>query len=102
MTGGIGVDTLVGGAGADAFRFGFLAPVQSRYRGDTGVGEGQRDVIQDFRSGQDHIVLTDYIHGIRNLAVTDHGDGLLVSFEALRPDGSGVAQEIEVFGARAL
>jgi hypothetical protein len=39
---------------------------------------------------------------VRNLAVEDHGDGLIVSFEALRPDGSGVAQEIEVFGARAL
>jgi len=33
--------------------------------------------------------------------VEDHGDGLLVSFEAL---GGGLwrAQEIEVFGARAL
>jgi Ca2+-binding RTX toxin-like protein len=104
LTGGIGVDTLVGGPGADTFRFGFLAPVQSRYRGDAGMGEGQRDIIEDFRSGQDHIDLTGplgYIHGIQNLRITDAGDGLLVSFDAVTP-GRLVPQEIEVFGARAL
>jgi Ca2+-binding RTX toxin-like protein len=104
IKGSLGADVIRGGPGADTFRFGFLAASQSLFTPDSGVGEGNRDRIEDFRSGQDHIVLTGpfgYQLGIRNLAVTDHGDGLLVSFEALRPDGSGVAQEIEVFGARA-
>jgi hypothetical protein len=76
------------------------APTVSRYTPDSGVGEDQRDTIQDFRSGQDRVDLTAY-GTVRNLAVEDHGDGLIVAFEAFGA-GRWVAQEIEVFGARAL
>jgi hypothetical protein len=104
IKGSVDADLLRGGPGADTFQFGFLAPSVSNFRLDSGVGEGQRDVIKDFRSGQDKIDLgglTGYVHGIQSLTVTDHGDGLLISFEA-QALGHWVAQEIEVFGARAL
>jgi Ca2+-binding RTX toxin-like protein len=105
IKGGLGADLLRGGPGADTFQFGFLAADLSLYTPDSGVGEGNRDRIEGFRSGEDHIVLTGpngYALGIQNLTVTDHGDGLLVAFEALRGGWIWVAQEIEVFGARAL
>jgi Ca2+-binding RTX toxin-like protein len=100
IKGGSDVDLLSGGWGADTFQFGFLAPTVSNYRADSGVGTGSRDRIEDFQSGQDHIDLTGY-GSVQNLAVTDHGDGLLVSFEALA-GWRWVPQEIEAFGASAL
>jgi Ca2+-binding RTX toxin-like protein len=104
IRGGIDADHMRGGPGADTFRFGFLFPSQSVFTPDSGVGEGNRDRIEDFRSGQDHIVLTGpfgYQFGVRNLEVTDHGDGLIVSFEVLA-GWRWIPQEIEVFGASAL
>jgi Ca2+-binding RTX toxin-like protein len=103
IRGSVDADLLRGGPGADTFGFGFLGAAISNFRPDSGVGAGQRDIVQDFRSGQDKIDLTGYgpISPVRGLAVADHGDGLLVSFEALA-GGRWVAQEIEVFGARAL
>jgi Ca2+-binding RTX toxin-like protein len=97
---GSGTDLLSGGWGADTFQFGFLAPTVSNYRPDSGVGEGQRDCIEDFQSGQDHIDLTGY-GSVRNLTVTDHGDGLLVAFEAFA-GWRWEPQEIEVLGTSAL
>jgi Ca2+-binding RTX toxin-like protein len=103
IKGSVDADLLSGGWGADTFQFGFLAPSVSNFRTDSGVGEGNRDRIEDFQSGQDKIDLTGYgtLSDVRNLAVTDHGDGLLVSFEAF-VGWRWVAQEIEVHGARAL
>jgi Ca2+-binding RTX toxin-like protein len=104
IKGSLGADLLRGGPGADTFQFGFLAASLSLFTPDSGVGEGNRDRIEDFRSGQDKIILTGFFGyqlGIRNLAVADHGDGLIISFEALG-GGRWVAQEIAVFGARAL
>ena len=54
-----GVDVLEGGPGADVFIFVPLVPVQTPVV-DTGVGEGNRDVILDFRSGRDVINLSAY------------------------------------------
>ena len=55
LRGGYGADELTGGKGDDTFSFG--APVYSRYGEawvpDIGVGEGARDVIQDFTQGHD-------------------------------------------------
>ncbi|WP_052214063.1 calcium-binding protein [Belnapia sp. F-4-1] len=58
LQGSTGVDTLVGGAGHDIFLFGYLA----NYGGlrDTAVGPGERDVISDFRHGQDLIDISGY------------------------------------------
>ena len=55
LIGGVGVDILTGGPGADIFRFGGIGggPVP-----DTGVGQGNRDIITDFREGDDRIDLT--------------------------------------------
>jgi Ca2+-binding RTX toxin-like protein len=104
IRGSSGADLMRGGPGADTFAFGFLAATVSNYRGDSDAGAGNRDIIEDFRSGEDHIDLTGplgYIHGIQNLRITDAGDGLLVSFDAVTP-GRLVPQEIELHGVHAL
>lgn len=44
LTGGPGADRLAGGLGADAFVF-------------NGIGDGLRDVVADFRDGEDHLVM---------------------------------------------
>jgi Ca2+-binding RTX toxin-like protein len=49
LDGGVGKDQLTGGAGADTFVF---AP------GDSGLGGANRDYIEDFEGGVDHIDLT--------------------------------------------
>jgi len=56
ISGGFGADALYGGNGADVFAFGVVI-FGSQYRLDTGVGEGERDVIWDFKSGKDIIDL---------------------------------------------
>lgn len=55
LIGGLGADTLVGGAGRDLFVFGRtpLGP-------DLGLDDNARDLITDFRQGEDLIVLTGY------------------------------------------
>ena len=61
--GGIGADRQTGGAGRDIFGIGFstapyvLGTVPPALGPDTGVGEGQRDVITDFTPGEDRINL---------------------------------------------
>lgn len=57
LIGGYGVDLLIGGPGADRFAFRFYDPF--RTAPDTGVGEGNRDIILDFGPG-DVIDLSGY------------------------------------------
>jgi hypothetical protein len=59
LVGGVGVDTLIGGSGADVFRFGWVME-NSFVFVDSGVGEGNRDVILDFHQGQDKLDLSGY------------------------------------------
>jgi RTX calcium-binding nonapeptide repeat (4 copies) len=59
LVGGVGVDTLIGGPGADVFRFGWVME-NSFVFVDSGVGEGNRDVILDFHQGQDKLDLSGY------------------------------------------
>ncbi len=58
LTGGYGADLLAGGRGADVFAFRRHDPFLSSF--DTGRGEGNRDVVADFRQGQDHLDLSAY------------------------------------------
>ncbi|MDO9709560.1 calcium-binding protein [Paracraurococcus lichenis] len=60
LSGQLGADLLDGGSGADRF---VMAPIILPFANsliDTGVGEGQRDVILDFRQGEDVIDLSGY------------------------------------------
>lgn len=50
LDGGSGVDTLTGGAGADRFDYNALA--------ESGLGAGNRDIIQDFQHGVDKLDLS--------------------------------------------
>lgn len=58
LQGSTGVDMLAGGAGRDVFLFGYLGNAGATR--DTAVGPGQRDIIRDFRHGQDVIDLSGY------------------------------------------
>ncbi|MFC7478256.1 calcium-binding protein [Dankookia sp. GCM10030260] len=59
LIGGVDVDTLIGGEGTDVFAFGFgQEPFSFRFSLDTGVGPGNRDIILDFRDGEDKIDLS--------------------------------------------
>jgi D-alanyl-D-alanine carboxypeptidase len=64
LTGGAGRDVLHGGAGADQFIFTTTE--------DSGTGR-QRDIIQDFRDGQDKIDLTALFDGGESSALTWRG-----------------------------
>ncbi|WP_157033890.1 M10 family metallopeptidase C-terminal domain-containing protein [Belnapia moabensis] len=57
LDGGLGVDYLKGAAGRDVFFFDLLYASPGAPSPDTGVGEGKRDVILDFRQGTDKIDL---------------------------------------------
>jgi Ca2+-binding RTX toxin-like protein len=64
IVGGPGADLLHGGGGHDVFKFevlferGNFTPPPGNLVVDTLVGEGQRDVILDFRQGRDKIDVT--------------------------------------------
>jgi Ca2+-binding RTX toxin-like protein len=76
IKGSIGADLMSGGPGADTFQFGFFAAAISNFTPDSGVGEGNRDVITDFRSGTDKIDFTGsngFFLGVSNLTITDMG-----------------------------
>jgi Ca2+-binding RTX toxin-like protein len=61
VIGGTGADTLAGGAGHDQFLFGRgLEPFASDFSLDTGVGPDNRDLVVDFRQGQDVLDLSGY------------------------------------------
>lgn len=59
LTGSFGADVLIGGPGADSFIF---RPPRVPFPAtpDTGVGEGNRDLVLDFRQGQDMLDLSGY------------------------------------------
>lgn len=58
LQGGYDVDTLSGGAGEDLFLFGREGVTGFDIAG--GVGEGNRDVVTDFRSGEDVLDVSGY------------------------------------------
>jgi Ca2+-binding RTX toxin-like protein len=59
LIGSLGVDLLIGGSGHDIFVFGRgVDPGAFSLSTDTGVGEGHRDVVQDFHQGQDILDLS--------------------------------------------
>ena len=58
LQGGYDVDTLRGGAGEDLFLFGREGVTGFDIAG--GVGEGNRDVVADFRSGEDVLDVSGY------------------------------------------
>jgi Ca2+-binding RTX toxin-like protein len=61
LVGGVGVDMLTGGTGRDVFVFGrSLEPFATYFGLDTGVGPGNRDVIPDFRQGEDRLDVSAY------------------------------------------
>lgn len=63
LVGGVGVDSLSGGEGRDVHVFGrMLEPFTTveELRIDTGVGPGDRDLILDFRQGEDVLDLSAY------------------------------------------
>ena len=61
IQGGLGKDDMTGGAGADTFVF---ANAQ-----DSGVLKANRDIIRDFKSGEDKIDLTGFAHLITDTTV---------------------------------
>ena len=69
LIGGAGVDKLTGGAGSDVFDFNAL--------NELGLGSGKRDVITDFKSGQDKIDLSSIVDA--NTAVAGNQDFKWVS-----------------------
>jgi Ca2+-binding RTX toxin-like protein len=104
IRGSIGADVMTGGPGADTFQFGFLSPSQSKFQTDSPAGEGNRDVITDFRSGVDKFDFTGptgYFRGVSNLTITDEGDAKIVSYDANFFTGP-IHQEIEVHGTIGL
>lgn len=61
IIGGTGADTLAGGPGQDQFLFGRgLEPFASDVTIDSGVGPDRRDLVLDFREGQDVLDLSGY------------------------------------------
>ena len=61
LVGGLGIDLLIGGPGADVFRFGWSrAPDAGSFVLDGGIGAHGRDVVLDFRQGQDKLDLSGY------------------------------------------
>jgi Ca2+-binding RTX toxin-like protein len=63
LVGGLGLDTLIGGAGQDVFVFGRGLepfPLPQQLLTDTGIGPGNRDLVLDFRQGEDLLDLSAY------------------------------------------
>lgn len=97
LIGGVDNDTMAGGAGADRFVFGI--PTIGRPF-DTGHGPGNRDVVLDFRTGEDLLDLRGY--GSRDIrweyqAESDATIVVIPSFSQSVPDA-----EIELRGVRDL
>jgi len=130
LTGNQGVDRISGGAGADTFVFGTPRDYHKPILGtelDTGVGQGNRDVITDFTQGEDiiNIAQITYLNAraghpyefIGTDAFTGgeggfiryevQGDHTIVQIDVAPPDTSvpsdGVVDaEIELVGVHAL
>jgi Ca2+-binding RTX toxin-like protein len=78
LRGGAGVDTMNGGLGIDSFIYAFLS--------DSGVGVGNRDVIQGFVSGQDRI----------NVATLDANQALAGNQAFILEDADGIFEVREI------
>ncbi len=59
ILGSFGADLMYGEQGEDVFAF-IRGSGRTGFRTDSGVGEGERDVIQDFQQGEDLLDLTGY------------------------------------------
>lgn len=99
LVGSFGNDTLAGGPGADLFVFGFgevsLSP-------DTGQGEGNRDVVADFRSGVDLLDVTGYRSPSVTWAYDEAGNRTIVTIVDPRSQFGFPNLEIELAGVRDL
>jgi Ca2+-binding RTX toxin-like protein len=62
LSGSYDADVLTGGPGRDAFLFGLLLAEMAPFpvQPDTGVGEGSREIVTDFRHGEDVLDLSGY------------------------------------------
>jgi len=97
LIGGVDNDTLAGGTGADRFVFGI--PTIGRPF-DTGHGPGSRDVVLDFRTGEDQLDLRGYGSRAIRWEYEAEGDATIVvipSSSQSVPDA-----EIELRGVRDL
>ncbi|WP_052214568.1 calcium-binding protein [Belnapia sp. F-4-1] len=77
VAGGTGVDVLLGGAGHDAFAFSMQSWRPSTSGIDTGIGHGKRDVVLDFRQGEDILDFAGYkaVYGSDLGPTVFHGTG---------------------------
>lgn len=99
LEGSYGNDTLTGGPGADLFVFGFRPVFMAR---DTGQGEGDRDVVTDFRSGVDVLDATGYRSPSVTWAYDEAGDRTIVTIVDPRTGLGFPDLEIELAGVRNL
>jgi Ca2+-binding RTX toxin-like protein len=90
--GDVGVDLLSGGADANRFIFSLQGSIP---RLDTGAGEGNRDIITDFRPGSDKLDLSGYAGS--NVTYVAEEDRTIVQIESFL----GLA-EIELFNVQIL
>lgn len=101
LAGGAGVDLLRGGSGDDTFVFIIQAPGNVPTV-DSGVGEGSRDVIEDFRPGRETIDLSSYARYLGPFQTSDapvflgeaaftDSDALQVRYD-VQDDGDAVVQ----------
>jgi hypothetical protein len=97
LRGDVGNDTLAGGAGADTFAFGYSAYLGTD---ETGRGEGNRDVVTDFRTGVDTLAFAvrEFSSNVR-WEYDAQGDRTIVYFDSMRQD---YEVEIELTGVRDL
>lgn len=111
LKGGEGRDHIVGGSGVDELADYEEIDVTDTFvfdQGDTGVGEGNRDIIRGFNSGIDQIDLTDYDGLALQFGATfaGNGSGAIVftgNLVRIDADGDGVADaEIQLAGVSAV
>lgn len=102
LVGGAGVDALTGGPGAD--RFVFAPTGATGLPPDTGQGEGNRDVVTDFRPGEDLLDLSGYPRDDLNVRweYDAAGDRTIVTYEDPRGAAFFPDLQIELAGVRDL
>jgi Ca2+-binding RTX toxin-like protein len=89
IRGGTGADTVFGGPGADTFVFGYAFAV---FGAEVGAGEGNRDVVMDFKAGVDSLDIQ--LIGARTLVY--EGDNTILQIAS--PVSGLVNHEIEFRG----
>ncbi|GAA0600138.1 hypothetical protein GCM10009416_42690 [Craurococcus roseus] len=97
LIGGVGNDTLAGGAGADSFVFA-APPLGTPF--DTGQGSGNRDVVLDFRTGEDLLDLRGYRSRAIEWDYEEESDATIVFISGFGTSAPG--GEIELRGVRNL